>query len=326
MSYLAALTMALLLSAMLTALYLRVARYRAWVDTPNHRSAHDEVTASSGGLAIGLAFAGCISLAAGYGGVAFGPLGGAFCAAALLCLLGAIDDRRPLPVSFRLFACVILSALALYPFLRIESTLDVVFALVGVVTLSWLVNLNNFMDGIDGIAATQCVVTALTMAVLAYFRSAEAGLVLVLLILAGTYLGFLGYNWPPARLFMGDAGSLPAGLMLGITGLWASRLDAALGLAWLVLMSPFILDTGFTLARRAAAGKRLTEGHSEHIYQRCNRRWGTLRVDLGLLALHLVWLIPLAFAAAFELLPSWTLAPVTLFPQLFLIAKWRRLQ
>ncbi|MEM6545739.1 MAG: glycosyl transferase family 4, partial [Pseudomonadota bacterium] len=102
--------------------------------------------------------------------------------------------------------------------------------------------------------------------------------------------------------------------------------DATLAIAWMVLMSPFILDTGFTLLRRALEGKRLTEGHSEHIYQRCNRQWDTVHVDLGLLVLHLFWLIPLAVAAAFELLPSWTLAPATLFPQLFLIAKWRRLQ
>ena len=336
------------LAIVLTGVYLPLARRSSQLDVPNHRSAHRTLVPSSGGIALMLAFA-ISQVALWFLFPAFEPaigepqigsltrepagapkvmerLGAAYGAAALLCLLGALDDRHSLPVSLRLGSCVFLSAVAVLPFMPVASPTQALLLLVLAVALAWLINLFNFMDGIDGIASLQCLLTCLTIGALRLIAAPAANLAIATLSLGGVFAGFLFFNWPSARLFMGDAGSLPAGLLLGVLAIAAVRIDSRLVFCWFVSMSPFLLDTGYTLLRRMREGKRITEAHSEHIYQRCFRRYGARSVDLGLLGLHLILLMPICIAASVEFAPLWTLASLTLFPQLFLIAKFRGLQ
>ncbi|MEM6485251.1 MAG: glycosyl transferase family 4 [Pseudomonadota bacterium] len=301
-----------------TALYLPLARRRRWVDAPNERSAHREQTPNSGGLAI------AASLAVSF--VVFGPLlsGSILVPVPILIawsffvIIGAIDDRLSLPIVFRLCCYLGLAIPAASSFFPFEEY-GVVSALAAL-GLTWLVNLFNFMDGIDGIAALQCFLTSSMLSLLLYASGSPRELLVFSTIVAGAYGGFLLFNWPQAKLFMGDAGSLPGGLLLGVQALALASSESRLGLAWFLLMSPFLLDTSFTLACRALQGKRITQAHKEHVYQRLFRSFGALAVDRGLLILHVLWLAPLASLSALTSAPVWTLLTACLFPQLLLIA------
>jgi Fuc2NAc and GlcNAc transferase len=225
----------------------------------------------------------------------------------------------------RLAAFFLVSALALGCYWPLTDLPLWWFPLVAL-ALTWQLNLYNFMDGIDGIAALQCVLVAGGLALLSVQVGGPAAFSLVAVTIAGAYAGFLIFNWPPARLFMGDAGSLSAGLLLAWLGLWLWR-DGVLPVSvWLLLMSPFLLDTAATLLARMRRRERLTEAHKSHLYQRLARHLGShRRVDYGLLLLHLLWLLPLSFAIALELLPAWTSIALGLFPQFLLMVKFRRL-
>jgi Fuc2NAc and GlcNAc transferase len=163
-----------------------------------------------------------------------------------------------------------------------------------------MVNLYNFMDGIDGIAATQCILACASAALLAWMGRAPGGAeyALFCLLLAAAQLGFLFWNWPPARLFMGDAGSVPTGLLLSGLALlgWAQGLlDLA---CWLILLAVFITDASWTLLWRLFSGQPVAQAHRLHAYQRLSRYWGShMLIDVLLMAINAAWLFPLAWAA-----------------------------
>jgi Fuc2NAc and GlcNAc transferase len=291
-----------LLSVLLCGLMRSFALRRQWLDRPVARSSHSQPTPHGGGAALYGAFGtGAVAahLACGWFGgdyaVLFG-LGG------MLVALGVLDDVFDLPVSWRLgcyAACCLAAAyLLLWPAPGGQPAW-LAAAAVGVVALAllWAVNLYNFMDGIDGIAALQCIAACAAAALLSALAGSPPQYVFGLLMLAAAQLGFLLWNASPARLFMGDAGSIPTGFLLGSMALLgATRGYLSLG-CWLILLAPFIVDGTWTLLRRAARGEQLTQPHRQHAYQRLSRRWGShLHVDMLLLAIIALWLFPLASA------------------------------
>jgi len=316
---------ALVLSVLATAAYLPIARRLQFYDAPNHRSAHIAKTPSSGGLAIVFAVS-LSSLTAHLLGLGFSERATLLvsCVLVLICFLGAWDDRRALPVHSRLLAFFTFSTIVVMSYLGVDAHPLWVSAPL-VLAFTWLLNLYNFMDGIDGIAALQAIAVAGGMLTVGLANGVDSDFLLLCAIVLGAFAGFLVFNWPPAKLFMGDAGSLSAGLLVGWLGLWSWQDGLMSPVVWILLMSPFLLDTGVTLAARALSGERLTEAHSSHGYQRLARHWGShRRVDLALLVLQLTWLLPLSLLTVFSTLPEWTLLFLGLFPQLFLIAKLRR--
>ena len=219
-----------------------------------------------------------------------------------LVAVGVVDDIQGLPVRVRLaiylLACLLALPLALGapgtwpPAIWWASPL----LLVG---LLWLVNLYNFMDGIDGLAATQCILAAGTAALLVLLGGGDAGYALACLSLAGVHAGFLAWNWPPARLFMGDAGSVSTGFLLGALALLGAGQGALPLACWLILLAGFITDASVTLLWRACTGQDIASPHRLHAYQRLSRVFGGHRpVVFLLLGLHLIWLAPLATLAA----------------------------
>ena len=333
MSLLAITALALVSASLGCALFIPLAPRLRLMDAPVQRSAHRVVTPSSGGVVIILAL--LFALAAAWlTGIVRPPANAVTLLAGLggVCVLGAWDDRRALPVRVRLPLFFLIAALVVSQFTSTGgSAADTPGGALWLLPLlvlafAWLLNLYNFMDGIDGLAALQCVWVAACLGVMGLRADAPGAFVLLSAVTAGSYGGFLLLNWPPARLFMGDAGSLSAGYLLGLLGLWGWRDGFLPVAAWVLLMSPFLLDATFTLLLRAWRGERLTEAHSTHVYQRLARNWasGHRGVAVALLVLQLLWLTPLSVAALFELAPQWTLMALGLFPQLFLIAKSQR--
>jgi Fuc2NAc and GlcNAc transferase len=153
------------------------------------------------------------------------------------------------------------------------------------------------MDGIDGIAALQAMVACCCAALLTWGTGHGSDYAHFCLLLAAAHGGFLVWNYPPARLFMGDAGSVPTGFLLAALALLGAVQGQLNPLCWLVLLAAFITDATWTLAWRMATGQAFTQPHRLHAYQRLSRYWGShLRVDMLLLAINTLWLLPLASA------------------------------
>jgi Fuc2NAc and GlcNAc transferase len=289
----------LLLSATLCGLYLRLARRLQWVDRPNERSSHHRPTPHGGGAPLLVAFTLGLALAAIWNGPWAESYRVLWAGALFLMLLGVADDLRGLSVSLRItlygLSCLVLS-IWLSRSAGPGSSLPLV-VVIWTLILLWSLNLYNFMDGIDGIAATQCVLACVSAALLAWVGKGEGAYALFCLLLAAAHLGFLLWNWPPARLFLGDAGSVPTGYLiaaLAMVGWIQGQLDP---LCWLVLMAVFVTDATWTLLWRMASGQPFTRPHRLHAYQRLSRHWGShLAVDLLLILVNAVWLFPLALA------------------------------
>jgi UDP-N-acetylmuramyl pentapeptide phosphotransferase/UDP-N-acetylglucosamine-1-phosphate transferase len=267
---------------------VRVALARSSIiDRPNQRSSHSRPTPRGGGIAIMLVL---LLVVAGDGGLRRGQpavLATLLSAAALLAVVSFVDDLRSLPARLR-FGCHGLAAVATLVVLKVTGLRLVVdsggfpwpaMALVWLLGFLWIVgytNAFNFMDGINGLAAGQAIVTGFGMALLGLVASAQWSVVsppvLLSLVIAGAALGFMPHNFPKARIFMGDVGSASVGFLLAALVLWIARdygwwLLIPLGL----LHANFVLDTGVTLARRILRGERWHEAHREHFYQRLIR-------------------------------------------------------
>jgi Fuc2NAc and GlcNAc transferase len=186
-----------------------------------------------------------------------------------------------------------------------ESPLSGIALIVVGVGVAWCINLFNFMDGADGLATAQLLCVSVGLGLMAHFGlSDDPAWVEWCAWVAVCCLPLLWLNWPPAQLFMGDAGAIPLGFFLAVLGLLAFDQSMLLGWAWVVLMMPFFLDTGITLLIRLVLGKAPQVAHRDHAYQRLILRVGSpLPVTLGLLAMQVVWQYPLAILIVHNQLP-----------------------
>jgi len=170
-------------------------------------------------------------------------------------------------------------------------------AFASVIALVWLINLTNFMDGIDGLVAAECVFVMGARGVLLY-PSGDRDLVYACFAVAAAAAGFLPLNWAPARIFMGDVGSGYIGVTFGALLLADIVREPTHLWVWLILLGTFLADSTVTLLRRIAAGKRAWEAHRSHAYQRVSRGWGHGKTTKAYLIVNLLWLAPLALCAS----------------------------
>lgn len=290
----------------MTACVRRYALARSIMDIPNARSSHQIPTPRGGGVAIVLGFLGCLPLAGLLGAVDGKSLLALLPSGALVAVIGFLDDHRHIPARWRLLghfiaAIWLLCWLGGLPALETPwGVLDLGIggSFLGVVFLVWLLNLYNFMDGIDGIAGLEAMSVCLGGALCGWLAGSPQ-LAWLPLILGMAAAGFLAWNFPPARIFMGDAGSGFLGLILGGLALQAASVSPPLIWSWLILLGVFVVDATFTLIHRLMRGERVYEAHRSHAYQRASRRYGShLRVSLSVLAINLLWLVPLALLVA----------------------------
>jgi len=287
-------TVAFLAAAALAGLVRRYALSRSLLDIPNERSSHSVPTPRGGGLAIVVVVLAGLSIVSVAGwvepthAVALGGGG------TVVALVGWLDDREGLPAASRLVAHTAAAAwtvlwLGGMPRLTVGAgvvDLGVGGTLLAVVAVVWAVNLYNFMDGIDGLAAIEAVIAGLAGALLLAPRSPSLGY--VALLVAAAAGGFLVWNWPPARLFMGDVGSGFLGFLFGGLAV-ASEQDRSMpALLWVLLLGPFFVDATLTLLRRVARGERWYVAHRTHAYQRAVQAgWSHRRVTGTVAALTL---------------------------------------
>jgi Fuc2NAc and GlcNAc transferase len=294
----------LLASILLTGLARRYAEHRRLVDVPNSRSSHARPTARGGGIGFVVTFE--VALAALFA-AGFVPLHtwlALFGAGIAVAGIGFLDDHRPMPVKIRFLVHVLAAVWVLVwlsPSLNgaIGGAWPVgLVALVAVMFIVWLLNLYNFMDGIDGLAGIEAVSVGLAAAGLGFALLPAGGTWFLPLVLAAAVGGFLVWNLPPARIFMGDVGSGFLGVCLATLALESLAQLPALFWAWLILLGVFVVDATFTLFRRMARGRAVYEAHRSHAYQHAARRFGHRAVTLTVGALNVLWLLPIAWLVA----------------------------
>ncbi len=290
--------LSLLLSLGLTGLAIRYACRLGIMDIPNDRSSHARPTPRGGGIAIVASFlAGTTAL---WG---LGSIKGDFALALalpglLVASIGFADDVRSLGVVPRLAVQVLSAGLALVllgiPMAGAPAVTAAAMLAVGGFGLVWALNLFNFMDGIDGIAASEAAF--ILVAAAAFLVGPAPGAAMVAWLLAAACLGFLAWNRPPARIFMGDCGSGFLGLTIGTMAIGTSGVIPLQ--AWAILGGAFLVDATVTLLIRLARGERPLQPHRSHAYQHLARRWGShQKVVLCVWGINLLWLLPWAWVA-----------------------------
>ncbi|MAT51888.1 MAG: glycosyl transferase [Porticoccaceae bacterium] len=312
-------------SFLLTAFTRRLALRASWIDSPNHRSSHLEPTPKAGGIGFAIPF--CVLLlwastsTRGPMGI---PLAILSTGAAGLALIGFLDDRKDIPAKWRLAMQLGVGTALLASFWQIPFTdpgsptwLRVFITLSCLFWLCWMTNLYNFMDGIDGLAASHTIAVSVALAVLCFQWDLDFPYEHLFLLLAASSAGFLILNWPPAKIFMGDTGSAYLGFVLAGLMLMIAATVPEMLWSCLILPAVFITDSTVTLIIRIARGQLFYVAHRSHCYQNATKNLqvtfehqgqnaATARTrahrnyNYGMLIIIVLWLFPLAWLAAAE--------------------------
>ena len=273
------------------------------LDVPNQRSSHHLPTPRGGGLGIVLAFFSAVifTVQKGWFGLDFLLL---LSMSMLIAGIGFWDDHQHVAARWR-FLVHLLAAMGALFFLQglpplsfgsLVIDLGLFGYVLGVVYLVWMLNLFNFMDGIDGIASSEVVFVAAALA--GFMFAVDTHLAFIAAALAVSSLGFLCWNWPPAKIFMGDVGSGFLGFVLGLLILLFSNQEPGFLYIGLILCAVFVVDASLTLITRFIRGEKWYAAHCSHAYQHAARKYGHLKVVLSICAINLLWLLPLAYGAS----------------------------
>jgi UDP-N-acetylmuramyl pentapeptide phosphotransferase/UDP-N-acetylglucosamine-1-phosphate transferase len=275
-------------------------------DIPNERSLHETPTPRIGGIGL---MAGILT---GWAWMFYSLTWWLVLPAVLLFVVSLIDDIQGLPVSKRLFAHIVAAAI-LIGGSGVLSLQGIFVAAILLLLVVWITNLYNFMDGSDGLAGGMAL-SGFTIYGVAALMNGNEALAMINFTIGAAALGFLYNNFPPAKVFMGDAGSIPLGFLAVAIGLWGWQLGCWPAWFPFLIFSPFIFDASVTLIKRSIRGAKVSEAHREHYYQRLLQLgWGHRNVALfeyglmcavgitAILALHdsFPWLTLLVWSAIF---------------------------
>lgn len=284
------------------------------LDIPNERSSHTSPTPRGGGLAIAVTALGGIIIAAMLGWIDWNLAIALSGGGAMIATVGWVDDHRDLPALTRFAVQFLSAAWAMYwlggfPSLSIgfaSVNLGLFGTILGVIGIVWAINLYNFVDGIDGLAAGEAISTGVIGGMI-LMAMGQVGLATVSFLIAAASAGFLPLNWAPAKLFMGDVGSGMLGYLFAVLAVASENVGAVPLLIWVLLLGAFVFDATVTLCRRIAHGERWYHAHHSHAYQRMVQAGRShaqvsttiLIINLALAVLAIVaWLRPTLFLIA----------------------------
>lgn len=276
--------------------YRYLALRQNWFDVPNARSSHSQPIPGGGGIALAvvLLVGFIIATKSTLLTEQMSAVGALVSLTVVLALLGWWDDRFGLPRVLR--AAVFLAAAGLLVAGTTPAT--------GLLAAAWLlflfafINVFNFMDGTDGIAASQCLFFFLALAVLMAQLNPHHDLLYAACFVAGLASGFLFWNWSPARVFLGDAGSLSIGLLMAGMAMLAHVNNLVHISVSLILLAVFIAESLTVIILRLLNGERITDAHRTHVYQLLALHWRShAKVALAYLLVNSAVLLPMAYLA-----------------------------
>jgi len=305
-----------------TGLLRQYAMSRSLMDIPNERSAHSVPVPRGGGVSIVFALMLALPFLTLLGSLPGSELVALLGAGTTIAVIGFVDDHGHIPARWRLLGHFLAAAwvlfwfdglppIQLFGFLFEPGWMTGVF---GAIALVWMLNLYNFMDGIDGLASAEAISVSLGGCLL-YWICGTPELIWAPLMLSAAVAGFLVWNYPPARIFMGDAGSGFLGIILGAMVLQAAWSKQELLWGWLILLAVFIVDATWTLILRLIGGQKIYEAHSSHGYQRAARRWGHKKVTGAVVGINILFLLPVSILVQLDHLSvvagmSWAYLPL----------------
>ncbi|ATU46712.1 glycosyl transferase [Acinetobacter junii] len=272
------------------------------IDNPNERSSHSIPTPRGGGVAVVVSYILGVMLLI-YLDYLSQQIGLTLIVSGfIIALLGFFDDHGHINSMFRLaihfmVAIGVVVSLGGFSEVKIFNNFLLGFSanIIAVLFLVWLLNLYNFMDGINGIASVEAITTLMSMAVIYFIFNIQLNIE-ILWLLSACAFGFLLWNFPKAKIFMGDACSGFLGLTLGILALIALKENLALFCAWIICLGVFIVDATFTLVRRVSSGYKMYDAHRSHSYQILSRKWNShTPVTLLVAGINILWLLPVAY-------------------------------
>jgi len=296
--------LALIAALVLTPLMRWYSLRRGLIDQPGARRSHSSPVARGGGLAIGISLVMTAVAFAPNSAVVAPFVGGA----AIVSLLGWRDDHAPLGVGWRLGIQLLLAA-GIIAWLGPVEAISIggvtiqaawLWTPTAVLAIVWLMNLFNFMDGSDGLASSQAVIS-FTLFAFAFGLAGETAGAWLAAVAAGASLGFLFWNRPPASIFLGDSGSLLLGWCAGAFALTGTLSDSFSVWVSFIIVSPFVIDATVTLCWRLARGERWYTPHTNHAYQYLIRlRWSHGKVLLAWIALNGLLVVPATVLALWK--------------------------
>ncbi|MGZ8194748.1 MAG: MraY family glycosyltransferase [Methylosarcina sp.] len=321
----------LIFAAILTGVFRRYALAANLLDTPNQRSSHTLPTPRGGGLSIVIVFLLSLPLLNRMGLLSTHELWALCGAGSGVALIGFLDDHRHIPARWRLLAHFIsagwglawLGGVPTLDFLGYSLDLGWLGHFLGLFYLVWLLNLYNFMDGIDGLAGIEAVTVCLG-SILLYLVTQANSLVMGPSILLMAVTGFLIWNFPPAKIFMGDVGSGFLGIVLGLFSLRDAAVSPQFFWSWIILLGLFIVDATWTLFRRFFRGEEVHEAHRCHAYQNASRHFGAHKpVTLVAGMINVFWLTPVALAVGMGKLDGVLGVVLAYFPLVLLAIRFK---
>ena len=313
-------------SAFITRQLVKNSHRFAKMDVPNERSSHLTPTPRGGGIAfVATSLVGLFILLLN-NTLKKEDLLALCCAGAIVAIAGFLDDRQKISgAMIRLvlhgIGAIILVVGVGFPsqIFLFNRTINIgIFgSILGVLYLVWLLNLFNFMDGTDGIAASEAIFVCIAGAVLNYHVLSDINFSAASIILATSTFGFILYNWSPAKIFMGDVGSGYLGMVIGGLSLMAAKQQHELLWVWIILLAVFVSDATVTLIRRLLRKQKPHVAHRSHVYQHLAVLFAShAKVSLLVFAVNIVWLLPIAFLVANKQLEGTTGVVIAYIPLL----------
>lgn len=316
----------------LTGFLHRYALAKNLIDIPNERSSHSVPTPRGGGVAVVVSFLAVLPILNTLGLLSTPVFLALWGAGFAVAVTGFLDDHGHIAARWRLLVHFGAAVWGLYwlggfpPLAAFGYSLDLGWLgyLCAAVYIVWLLNLYNFMDGIDGLAGIEAITVCCSGALMVWLVAPDSTAWMLTAFLATAVLGFLFWNLPPARIFMGDAGSGFLGIMLALLSVQAAWITPRLFWVWLILLGVFIVDATVTLCRRVLRGEKFYEAHRSHAYQYASRILGAHRpVTLAVGAINVFWLMPVAGLVALDKLDGIVGLMVAYFPLLLLAYRYK---
>ena len=323
---LATFIISIVLSWLLTSQVRKYALAKNLLDIPNVRSSHTVPTPRGGGMAIVivLVLSGLVSLL--LPNAAIHNIICLLLGTLAFSVLGWQDDKHDLPASARFLIQLLIAALSSawllwnVPAWSLSSA-GVVILLLSTLWITWMANLYNFMDGIDGISAVESIILGVTTSYW-FAMSGSISIAIICIAVAGAAVGFLRWNWSPAKIFMGDAGSLALGAFFAILAIiGATSLDIPFS-AFLILYAVYLADSGVTLLTRIFKREKWWQAHRSHFYQRAVQSgFSHSQVSLAVMVINVICsvLASLLILGVVDVISAFVLTMAILTPLMFLI-------
>ena len=275
-----------------------------FIDLPTDYTVHTKPKPSAGGVSILISYLFFIFTIANYAATDYSVFLILLCSLLPVALIGLLDDFFQIRIYLRLLVQLFSAVIIVYYFQINNNNFDIqiygeqsviIIFIISIILSMWLMNLYNFMDGVDGYASIECIFVSFSASFIAYWNNSENLLYIYIAGIGAATLGFLLRNWPPAKIFMGDTGSVSIGCIFSFFIFYTASESVISIYTWLILLSVFISDASYTLAVRIVTKRNITRAHLRHAFHILAVRENSHNyVNKVLISINLCWILPLA--------------------------------